>query len=662
MVKFFFNRYSRADRRVALFLFAGAFGLYLRTLAPGLLTGDSAEFQVAAWQLGLAHPTGYPLYLMIGSLWQHLLALVGLSPAYALNALSACFGAMTVALLYCCMVGWLQNSFGVQRLAALLTALLFAVNFTFWSQNLIAEVYTLHTLFVVLLLLVASQLSITPNAHDADPLVPLSPDHPVRANLVILLALLVGLSLTHHAMTLLLLPSLALVLWQARQGWIEQPRTWGLAGLALIAPLLLYLYIPLRSGPAASPWYHQALGAEPLTLYENNWAAFVSFITGQSIAVGFRDLAGALQQLPQAWLLWRLHFLWPGIVLAILGFYLLLRQRQWSILVLTVPFFLVQQTFNLFYNIGDILVYYIPLYLIAAIWAGFAANAIGSGLQQMMNNAETKSASTTPARLVLQVGTVLVLVLFWLPIQLATRDFTLIDQSATTRAQEMWQAIVAAQPPADAILVSNDRNEVAPLFYLQAVEDALPGVTGLFPLIAPDERFADIGTTVATALSAGDGRPIYLIKEMPGLAVKFDLAAATPPLVEVIGPAATTPPTTVVDQPFGPLRLLGYDWQPRADGATVRLHWQVQERVAADYTTTVQLFVANGDKVAQSDAPPGGVYYPTSRWKPGELLVETHQLTFSQNQQPIRLLVGMYTGADLAPLAPSLELAVQGNK
>lgn len=653
MVKFFFNRYSRADRQVALFLFAGVFGFYLRTLAPGLLTGDSAEFQVAAWQLGLAHPTGYPLYLMIGSLWQHLLALVGLSPAYALNALSACFGAMTVALLYCCMVGWLQNSFGVQRLAALLTALLFAVNFTFWSQNLIAEVYTLHTLFVVLLLLVASQLSITPT-HDAD--------RPVRANLVILIALLVGLSLTHHAMTLLLLPSLALVLWQTRQGWIEQPRTWGLAGLALIAPLLLYLYIPLRSGPAASPWYHQALGAEPLTLYVNNWSAFVNFITGQSIAVGFRNLTGALQQLPQAWLLWRLHFLWPGIALALLGLYLLFRQRQWSILVLTVPFFLAQQVFNLFYNIGDILVYYIPLYLIAAIWAGFAANAIGGGLQQMMNNAEAKSASTTPARLVLQVGTVLVLVLFWLPIQLATRDFGQLDQSAATRAQEMWQAIVAAQPPADAILVSNDRNEVAPLFYLQAVEDALPGVTGLFPLIAPDERFADIGTTVATALSAGDGRPIYLIKEMPGLAVKFDLAAATPPLVEVVGPAATTPPTTVVDQPFGTLRLLGYDWQPRADGATVRLHWQVQERVAADYTTTVQLFVANGDKVAQNDAPPGGVYYPTSRWKPGELLVETHQLTFPQDQQPVRLLVGMYTGADLAPLAPSLELAVQGNK
>jgi len=276
----------------------------------------------------------------------------------------------------------------------------------------------------------------------------------------------------------------------------------------------------------------------------------------------------------------------------------------------------------------------------------------------MMDNAEAKTPSATPARLVLQVGTVMVLVLFWLPIQLATRDFGQIDQSNATRAQTMWQAIVAAQPPATAILVSNDRNEIAPLFYLQAVEDTLPGVIGLFPLIAPDERFADIEATLSTALKTGDGRPVYLIKEMAEVAVRFELAAAAPPLVEVVGPAATTPPTTVVDQPFGPLRLLGYDWQPNADGVTVRLHWQVQEAIADDYTTTVQLFTANGKKVAQKDAPPGGIYYPTSYWKPGETLVDQHTLTFAQDQQLVQLLIGMYTGPDLTPLAPALEFSV----
>jgi len=89
----------RIDRQLLLLLIAFALGLYLRTLAPGLLSGDPGEFQFAAWRLGLAHPTGYPLYLLLGSAWQHLLAFVGVDPAAALNAFSAVIGALAVALL-----------------------------------------------------------------------------------------------------------------------------------------------------------------------------------------------------------------------------------------------------------------------------------------------------------------------------------------------------------------------------------------------------------------------------------------------------------------------------------------------------------------------------------------------------------------------------------
>ncbi len=688
MVKFFLNTHSRTDRQWALLLFAATLGLYLRTLAPGLLFGDAGEFQVAAWQLGLAHPTGYPLYLIMGSIWQHLLAIFGLSPAYALNLLSAFFGAAAVALLYLWMIQWLQSPRAVRRLAALFTAILFAINFTFWSQNLIAEVYTLHTLLILLIFAVASHLLRYPLSPPEQPAM-LSPN-----KLVILLSLLVGLSLTHHAMTLLLLPSLGLVLWQVRRLWMHRASTWLGAMVTVTAPLFLYLYIPLRSGPNASPWYHQTLGADVLTLYQNNWAAFVAFITGQSISVGFYDLDGAIQQLSQAWLLWRLHFLWPGLVLAVLGLYAMVRRRNWAILALTVPLFLGQQLFNLFYAIDDILVYYIPLYLIATIWAGFAADAIGGSMQALMHEEppadrptpeplthtvthttmgaetgmDTHTVTHTVAkpeapRLVLPVGLVLVLVLFWLPIQLITRDFALLDQSNATQAQTLWQAIAAAQPPSNAILVSNDRNEMVPLFYRQAVDGELQGMTALFPLIAPDARFTDIGTTLETALVAGNGRPVYLIKPMPELAIKFALGDATPPLVKVLGPAATTAPPIAVDQPYGPLRLLGYDWQPQTGTIQVTLYWQVQERLPADYTTTVQLFDNAGEKVAQSDAPPGGAYYPTSLWKPGERLIERHMLTFAvdqpqTDQPPGTLRLGMYVGSNFTPLAPMIELTL----
>lgn len=282
-----FSALTQPDRRLSLLLGATSLALYLRTLAPGLLPGDPGEFQFAAWRLGLAHPTGYPLYLILGWLWQHGLALVGVAPATALNALSAVFGALGVILCYLLVVRWLPGVDGLRRAAALTSALILATNLTYWSQALIAEVYTLHIVLVLALLLAVQRLVAGPT----------------RGRLL-LVAGLTGLALTHHAMTLLLLPPLLLYLLLARADWRGvRAADWLLAvGVGLLS-LLLYLYIPLRSGPDASPWYHQRLGDGVLHLYENNWASFWAFISGQSIAVGFRSVAGALNQLGTAgWL------------------------------------------------------------------------------------------------------------------------------------------------------------------------------------------------------------------------------------------------------------------------------------------------------------------------------------------------------------------------
>ena len=53
------------DSILPVLLGAAAFFLYLRTLAPVLLPGDSGEFQALARLLGNTHPTGYPIYLLL---------------------------------------------------------------------------------------------------------------------------------------------------------------------------------------------------------------------------------------------------------------------------------------------------------------------------------------------------------------------------------------------------------------------------------------------------------------------------------------------------------------------------------------------------------------------------------------------------------------------
>ena len=63
------------DKTIATALFLMSLALYVRTLAPTVATvfDDSLEFQLVLPTLGIAHPTGYPLYTISGWLFVHLL-------------------------------------------------------------------------------------------------------------------------------------------------------------------------------------------------------------------------------------------------------------------------------------------------------------------------------------------------------------------------------------------------------------------------------------------------------------------------------------------------------------------------------------------------------------------------------------------------------------
>jgi len=112
---------------VAVLVGAAASAAFVLTLAPTVLPGDSGEFQLAAPLLGLAHATGYPLYLILGKVWT-LLVPAG-DMAYRMNLLSAVISAIAVALLYV-----LGRRMGMGIVPALTCALTLAFSRTFWAQ------------------------------------------------------------------------------------------------------------------------------------------------------------------------------------------------------------------------------------------------------------------------------------------------------------------------------------------------------------------------------------------------------------------------------------------------------------------------------------------------------------------------------------------------
>src|SRR5437870_4234748 len=113
-----------------------ALAIYGRTLAPSLGgTIDSAEFQQATYSLAIVHPTGYPLYLLLGRLWITIIPFG--DPAFRVNLLSVIFGALSVWVLYE-TVRYLTGDV----VAGAGAAVLFAVQAIPWAQAGVAEINT----------------------------------------------------------------------------------------------------------------------------------------------------------------------------------------------------------------------------------------------------------------------------------------------------------------------------------------------------------------------------------------------------------------------------------------------------------------------------------------------------------------------------------------
>ena len=613
--------------------------VYLRGAAPGVLPGDSGEFQFAAWLAGLPHPTGYPLYMLLGWTWSHLLTALGIaSPAAAMNLLSAALGGLAVALAVLFFIAltetlaedWKAANRWLRRGAAFAAALFFASTPTFWSQALIAEVYTLHAALMACLLWLAL-LWRKDQRRRGD--VGESP-------LLWPLALVAGLGLAHHRTTVLLLPVLVVFLWAATDGryWRQHWRAVLIAAGLVLLPLLLYLYVPLRAGH--SPWLTLAWQpGQSLDLLDRSAGGLLNYVLGQGFA---GELLGPAFALSQATALpGRLtsELGWFGVALAAAGALILAARRRWSVLWLTGASFIAFTAFNLFYAIGDIAVFYIPAWLIACGWIAVTIAWLAEWLERVLAGR---------GRLARWLPAALVLAFIALPLLMFSKEAAAQNRSQDTAVADLWSTLLAANPPANTVLLSNDRDEMMPLWYMQQVDGVRTDLAGVFPRLLPDADWANIGRALDSAWATG--RPVYLIKPMPGLEIKAHLGAADASgLTPVLGPVVAGGPQIRTDATVGDaVTLTGFSVDPAAptpgDALTVDLFWQPSQPLPADYTSFVQLLAVDGSKVAQSDHQPGGVFYPSSMWRPGEQVLDRHQLAIPTDAAPgpYSLLVGLY--------------------
>ncbi len=208
----------------ALGVFAVLLALYAATAPRTVAFEDDGLFILAARSLGLPQPPGYPLFVLLGKL-ASLLPLGSL--AYRVHLVSAVCGAATCAVLWLVLQQLFQD-----RLASWAGALLLGVSAAFWSQAIIAEVYTLHTLLFFAAVSLALQLGAC-----------------WRPRTAYLLAACYGLGLANHWPLLgLSTPCLALLLVPRRREVLRLLP--GLAATALACAAIPYALLVLRSHQA----------------------------------------------------------------------------------------------------------------------------------------------------------------------------------------------------------------------------------------------------------------------------------------------------------------------------------------------------------------------------------------------------------------------------
>ncbi len=509
-------RYITIEAAIPVGAFVAALLLYLATLAPSITqangTSDSGELASAAYTLGIAHPTGYPLYTLAGFVVTHL----GRDePARLLNIFSAVMGALCVGLVTLIGVTVARRARpganGALVAAATLgaTAALALCPF-FWTEATVTETRTLAL------------------ALDATVLALLTVPARLGRRAAMIASLLYGLALCDHLLSLYLAPAVVLLVgpWAGRR-----VRHWLLLAALFAVGLTPYLYLPLRAAmnPAAD-W------GQPDTLARILWVVsgaeyryLMGGLDAAALATRISDMIGLIAgQVP-----------WPALAAGALGEGALLAaagtRRLGAALALTV---VTDVVLTSAYQ-ASAAPTYLLLGLLCLSVAGAAGWLVAAGAgARLLARARLTAPVATAAML-------LVVVAVANEVESVASARVAVDLARSTAARDDGIAALR-RLPRGAIIFAEGGETVFPLWYAQRGLGVRPDVTivvaallnfawydqqmralpafdaGKLPPADPtDDPTSEVGIgpqrEAALAAAAAPGHPVYLVAPTPAL-------------------------------------------------------------------------------------------------------------------------------------------------
>ena len=407
------------------------------SMAPGFTWAhdgaDGGDLITAAATGGVAHPSGYPTFLILAHLFQFL-------PfgtiAFRTNVMSAVFTALTALVVYDIVVGSPGSPAKGMRLAGLSAGYAYGFSALAWSQATITEVYGLHGFFVALMIwLLVGRYSDSPN----------------KALLDAAIGLCMGLGMGDHLTFAFLLPAAFLAGSVTRIIRKKETRVsidWLSLGRRLgwmFVGLLVYTFILWRAASGAPVNWGYAVN--PGNLW---WLVSGAFYQQYAFSVPIDSVLLRLVSVAQLLLT---QFGVPGLIV---GLYHLLRnfslsRRSWVGAWVAVT----SIVFSIGYNTSDSYIYLLPFFLVFAIWIGFGAGDIG-GLLAKRNNWISLGVSAILLASVLGMAIV---------------TYPEIDLSGDHRADHFEKAVFAALPPQSIVVAKGDQALFSLWYYHFVLKD-----------------------------------------------------------------------------------------------------------------------------------------------------------------------------------------------
>jgi hypothetical protein len=363
----------------ALFVFI----VYMFTLAPSVVQIDSGELAAVQATLGIAHPTGYPLFTILGYLFS--LIPLPFTKIFQLNILAAIYcsagvGVFTYTIKYCLdnFSSFKTNnsikkelskkekkrgkyqieksdkqdelSENIKLITAIFGGLVLAFSRTFWFQGTSVEVYSLHMLLITLTILFLLKAYI--NSFEND-----------KITHWLVFAFFLALGFTNHLTTLMILPGTAYLYFSRYKFNLASIRKLAFMILLFVVVLVaVYSYLPLRASQ------------NPIINWGNtiDWERIYRHITGRQYQVWlFTSFDSAGKQFNHFWSILPFEF-FVGLLLSIVGLFVALyksRTLGWFILI-TFGFTLL---YSINYDIHDIDSYFLLAFVMLSFFAAFGA-------------------------------------------------------------------------------------------------------------------------------------------------------------------------------------------------------------------------------------------------------------------------------------------------